>query len=541
MDRAVESADEPIGEPVVDAGFDPAIADRAHDVLGGRLLDVDRGVSPTDLDGVVGVTAPGHREVVVGGEAFDPLAGAGMLAVDLDGVEVGVDLADGRVPVGVGDDRSTAPVVGQLNGLARGEFARFALGGRVGPHHEHVAATGRDLDTGDHRHAGDLVLEPSAVVVVGRRDAVEPTSARGPRQQTNPDRVVGVADAATAVEEAGVGVEVDPVHVGEASRQAFAVPLRTRVMTPHVRPNAVRTDGGGSRVLVYNPVSGNGSHTDEVYDLAEEYDVTVRETNEGGDAVDLARETDADLVAAGGGDGTLHEVVRGLYEADTLDTTTVAVIPTGTGNNFAGNVGIETIADGFETLDGGERRAIDLGVANGHPFVNSAIAGLTADASSETSADQKDSLGVLAYVVNTIRTAADFEGLDLSIETPDDEAAWTGKAAFVLVGNGRRFPVEGRTQANMEDGRFEVTVIEDRPTGKLVGEATLRRLLGSDTGNITRLEAPELAVSVNGGEPGTFSLDGEMLSARELDLETHANAVTLCVGEAYDPTPPAVD
>jgi YegS/Rv2252/BmrU family lipid kinase len=313
-------------------------------------------------------------------------------------------------------------------------------------------------------------------------------------------------------------------------------------MTSSARPKAVRTDGGdGSRVLIYNPVSGSGSHTDEVYDLADEYDVTVRETKKGGDAIAFARETDADLVAAGGGDGTLHEVVRGLYEAEKLDSTTVAVVPTGTGNNFAGNVGIESIADGFEVLTGGERRAIDLGVANGQPFVNSAIAGLTADASSETDADQKDSLGVLAYVVNTVRTAADFEGVDLSIETPDDEAAWTGKAAFVLVGNGRRFPVEGRTQANMEDGRFEVTVIEDRPTGKLVGEATLRRLLGSDTGNITRLEAPELAVSVDGGEPGTFSLDGEMLSARDLDLETRPNAVTLCVGEAYDPTPPAVE
>ena len=312
-------------------------------------------------------------------------------------------------------------------------------------------------------------------------------------------------------------------------------------MTSHARRN-VRTDGGdGSRVLVYNPVSGNADHTDEVYDLADEYGVTVHETEESGDAIEFARETDADLVAAAGGDGTLHEVVRGLYEADRLDSTTVAVIPTGTGNNFAGNIGVESIAEGFEVLDGGEQRTIDLGVANGRPFVNSAIAGLTADASSETSADQKDSLGVLAYVVNTIRTATDFEGLDLAIETPDGEDAWEGTAAFVLVGNGRRFPVEGRTQANMEDGRFEVTIIEDRPTGKLVGEATLRRLVGSDTGNITRLEAPELAISVGGGEPGTFSLDGEMLSARELDLETRSGVLTLCVGEGYDPKPPDVE
>lgn len=309
-------------------------------------------------------------------------------------------------------------------------------------------------------------------------------------------------------------------------------------MTRSARP-ATRTDGGTeSCELIYNPLSGSAEHTDEIYERADEHGIPVHETNESGDAIEFARESDADCLGAAGGDGTVHEVVRGLYEADALDATTVGVVPTGTGNNFAGNIGVESIADGFEVLTGGEMREIDLGIANGHPFVNSTIAGLTADASSETTAEMKDSLGVLAYVVNTVRTATDFDGLPLEIETAGDDA-WSGDAAFVLVGNGRRFPVEGRTQANMEDGTFEITVIEDRPTGKLVGEATLRRLLGSDTANITRLESPSLSISVREDDPGTFSLDGEMLSARELDLDTESGALSLRVGDGYDPDPPA--
>lgn len=314
-------------------------------------------------------------------------------------------------------------------------------------------------------------------------------------------------------------------------------------MVPPTHPPSVRTDGGSSEscVLVYNPLSGSADHTAAVYELADEHDITVHETNESGDGIDFAREAaDADLVAAAGGDGTIHEVIRGLYDADALDSTTIGVIPTGTGNNFAGNVGVETIEEGFEILETGETRDIDLGIANGRPFVNSAIAGLTADASSETSSEMKDSLGMLAYVVNTIRTATEFDGLRLAVETAGDETSWSGEAAFVLVGNGRRFPVEGRTQANMEDGKFEITIIEDRPTGKLVGEATVRRLLGSDTSNITRLETSVLSVSVREGEPGTFSLDGEMLSARNLDIATERSALSIRVGEAYDPTPPPI-
>lgn len=311
------------------------------------------------------------------------------------------------------------------------------------------------------------------------------------------------------------------------------------------RGRPVRADGGhdaaASRVLVLNPVSGSADHAERVRELATDHDFAVRETHEGGDAIDFGREAaDADLVAAAGGDGTIHEVVRGLHDADALDSTTVGVVPAGTGNNFAGNIGVEGIEEAFSVLETGETRQVDLGIANGRPFVNSAIAGLTANASSETTAEMKDSFGVLAYVVNTIRTAADFEGLSLDVETAADEQSWRGEAAFVLVGNGRRFPVEGQTQAHMEDGRFEVTIIEDRPTGKLVGEATLRRLLGTDTSNITRLETSELSISIRNGEPGTFSLDGEMLSARDLDIETERGVLSLRVGEGYeiDPQPP---
>lgn len=311
----------------------------------------------------------------------------------------------------------------------------------------------------------------------------------------------------------------------------------------------LRTDGDNSahsdRVLILNPVSGSGDHGGRVRELAADRGFSVRETSEAGDAIDFAADAvdgGATLIAACGGDGTVNEVVRGIVRAGGLGDVTLAVVPGGTGNNFAGNLGVESIEHAFQIIDSGERRRIDLGVATtrdgltDRPFVNSCIGGITAEASAETTPDSKNRLGLLAYVISTLRTFAEYDGMRLHVETTG-ETTWQGDAIFVLVGNGRRFPAEGRTQANMEDGQFAVTIVEDKPTVNLAGEAALQRLFGSETPNITTLLTPSLQLDVL-DEEVQFSLDGEMVGADHLSVETHAHVLDVCVGEAYDPDPP---
>ncbi|MGA9399250.1 diacylglycerol/lipid kinase family protein [Haladaptatus sp.] len=295
------------------------------------------------------------------------------------------------------------------------------------------------------------------------------------------------------------------------------------------------------RVVISNPISGDGTHREQVRSLATEHDYTVLETQGEGDAVEFARkaaESGASLVAASGGDGTLHEVILGLDEADALDSVTFGVVPAGTGNNFAGNIGVRGISHAFDVLDSGERRRIDLGTANGRPFVNSCVGGLTADASHETDPEQKERLGVLAYVVNTLQLMTDYEGLPLSIEASDEgDVSWSGDAVFVLVGNGRRFPTKGRTQANMEDGLLDVTIVENVPTANLLQEATMQRLFGAETENVTHLKTPTLNIEIEGDSPVEFSLDGEMGEWDELTLDVRENVLEIPVGDEYERYP----
>ncbi|AGB36634.1 diacylglycerol/lipid kinase family protein [Natronococcus occultus] len=314
-----------------------------------------------------------------------------------------------------------------------------------------------------------------------------------------------------------------------------------RTSGPDTAPDA-------KHVVVCNPASGTEDHVDQVRALARERDFVVRITEQEGDAVRFAREAAADgaeLVVASGGDGTINEVVNGVLEADAFAETTLAVVPTGTGNNFASNVGVDSVESAFEAIDTGRRRRIDLGTANGRAFVNSCVGGLTAEASAATTPSEKRRFGVLAYVGRTLETITSFDSLPIRATLdpkPEDcggssRRTWTGEAMLVLVGNCRRFGGTGHTQAHVEDGLFEVTIVENASTTDLVGEAALARVFERDERRIVRHRVPSLTLESLRDEPIEYSLDGEMLAAETLSLETTATTLEVVVGDRYRPDP----
>ena len=314
-----------------------------------------------------------------------------------------------------------------------------------------------------------------------------------------------------------------------------------------------RADGGhpssSDRVVVLNPVSGSGDHASQVRRLATEHGFSVVETEEEGDAVDLAAEAvddGATLVAAAGGDGTYNEVVRGLDAADGFEDVTFAVVPAGTGNNFAQNVGVESIEHAFEVIENGRLRHIDIGMASADGddplvFLNSCVGGITAEASAETTSDTKSQLGVAAYVVNTLKTVTDFDPLRMHAELtgPEGRDIWAGDAASLLIGNGRRFPGDRRSQGNMEDGLLDVTILEHDSATSLAVETFQSWLSGDETPNLTHERAASVSLTLFGDDPVQFSLDGEMVSANHLEVEARPAVLDILVGEAYEVSPDA--
>lgn len=295
----------------------------------------------------------------------------------------------------------------------------------------------------------------------------------------------------------------------------------------------------GSRTLVLNPVSGGGGHAEYVRRKARAKGFAVQETEGAEDGVRLAREAARDGVrelAVCGGDGTINEVLRGLYAEDHLGAVTLDVVPAGTANLLAGNLGIRDVDHGLSLTDKGSVRTVDVGLADGEPFLVSCIAGLPADASVAASGALKERFGTLAFVVTGIQEAMEFDGLHIELEARGgtETNTWEGDAFTVLVGNARRFIEEGG-QANMEDGLFDVAVVERMPTGSLVAEAVTHRILGRGTEGVTHFQASE--VDIVSDSPIRFSRDGELAEHEALELSVTPTALDVRVGPSYTPDP----
>ncbi|MFB6112387.1 MAG: diacylglycerol kinase family protein [Halobacteriaceae archaeon] len=297
----------------------------------------------------------------------------------------------------------------------------------------------------------------------------------------------------------------------------------------------------GSRRLIINPVSGTGEHADYVSRRAEARGFDVVHTAGAGDGYQLAHEAVREGVvelAVCGGDGTVNEALRGVAAADALDTITFGVVPAGTANLLANNIGIRDLDHGLEVIDAGRTRTVDIGMADGEPFIVSCIAGFPAEASVAASSDLKERFGTLAFLVTGAREALEFDGLGIDLEAapgpgPDQ---WSGEALAVLVGNARRFIEEGG-QADMEDGRFDVAIVEQMPAIQAAGEAAIHRLLGQGTRGVTHLQAAELTIHNREPEPITFSRDGEVAEHEGLSLEIVPEGLELRVGRHYQPDP----
>ncbi|SRR5579875_824561 len=97
--------------------------------------------------------------------------------------------------------------------------------------------------------------------------------------------------------------------------------------------------------VIYNPASGRGWSAHRFAELRRAWAerATFWPTNAPGQAEELAlraAHSGFTLVAAAGGDGTVHEVANGLLRAERSDIV-LAVIPTGSANDYAADLGLD--------------------------------------------------------------------------------------------------------------------------------------------------------------------------------------------------------
>ncbi len=111
-----------------------------------------------------------------------------------------------------------------------------------------------------------------------------------------------------------------------------------------------------------------------------------------------------DLVLACGGDGTVTACAEGVTDTGVP----LAIIPMGTGNLLARNIGLPLgLDEALAVALGGVQEPIDAGRVNGTLFVVMAGLGLDARMLSDASEPLKKRLGWLAYAISAVRHLGD--------------------------------------------------------------------------------------------------------------------------------------
>jgi diacylglycerol kinase (ATP) len=226
--------------------------------------------------------------------------------------------------------------------------------------------------------------------------------------------------------------------------------------------------------FIINPAANRGRTEerlaqimDQVRHLETEFDVV--QTEAPGQAIELARQAAGrgyKRIVAVGGDGTCNEVVNGLMmAAEDGHRAALAVIPSGSGNDFAYALGVpEDVDAAFLRLRHGSERMVDVGrvTVDERPrfFGNGVGLGLDAEAALEAS-QAKYFHGFLLYLWSVLKTVG-FGNWPYDVKITLNETKYDQAVTFFAVGNGPRagggfFPTPG---AKIDDGLFEVCLAQ---------------------------------------------------------------------------------
>jgi lipid kinase YegS len=259
--------------------------------------------------------------------------------------------------------------------------------------------------------------------------------------------------------------------------------------------------------------------------------VEVRVTWEQGDAKRFTAEASADqfdLVVAGGGDGTVNEVVHGLMELPPERRPEFGIVPLGTANDFATGCGIPADPNqAFKLCAQGRAAAVDVGKANDRYFINAASGGFGATLTASTPPELKRLLGGAAYTLMGAILAARFKPYAGRLILPDRE--FSGASIVAIVANGRLTgggkPVAPR--ALLDDGLLDVLVIGAISAANFT--QALRELLSlsPDGEFISYWQVPW--VEFRPDQPIPLNLDGEPASLDSPRFEAVTGALRLVV------------
>jgi diacylglycerol kinase (ATP) len=234
----------------------------------------------------------------------------------------------------------------------------------------------------------------------------------------------------------------------------------------------------------------------------------------------------ADLIFVWGGDGTVQRVIDAVAGAPVA----LAILPAGTANLFATNLGIPKDLEQAVTIGlSGSRRQLDVGLMNGEHFAVMAGTGLDALMIRDADAGLKDTIGRVAYVWTG---AKNVRQPPVKMRIKVDGATWfKGEASCLLVGNVGNVigGISAFPDAQPDDGRLNIGVVT--ASGAMDWLRTLSRSAIGDVEGSPFVETTAGEVfDIRLEKAIPYELDGGVRKkTKRLKCKVEPGAITVCV------------
>ncbi len=174
-------------------------------------------------------------------------------------------------------------------------------------------------------------------------------------------------------------------------------------------------------------------------------------------------------IVAAGGDGTVNAVVNGMMRAASRDSTlalpSLGVLPMGTGNVFAFNMGIaRSWREACRIIWHGNARPIDVGLAvsndDARYFLLMAGVGFDAKVVEDTSLRLKFVLRDFAYVLKTLQNVVLHQGTQVTLRFSGGEE-YSEEAWLVMIGNAASYAwdIKVTQHAQLDDGLLDICLM----------------------------------------------------------------------------------
>ena len=277
-------------------------------------------------------------------------------------------------------------------------------------------------------------------------------------------------------------------------------------------------------LLLANPKAGSSTPPEALAEALARHGGDVLETRTLEDAERPPEATERIVVA--GGDGSLGTAAALAAEHGVP----LAVIPTGTANDFARAMGLPDDPEAACRLAaaGTRTRRIDLATSGDRAWLNAASAGLAVQAARAAS-PLKRVLGPVAYAAGAAWAALRAHPLRCRVEC-DGEERFAGGAWQVIVSNSGAFGGGAQIgRARLDDGLLDVTVIPARSRLRLA-----RYAFGLRTGRITEQPgvtfAQGTAIAIEPAPAAGMNVDGELVPVEPARFGVRRAALEVVVG-----------